>query len=752
MFQCVKYFSYIVVGLFLFNLQTSEAMDGKRTQNDPFSSCRTDRVYEWCIVPEQKTEVDLKKIATDANTAKNQKNWTKAISLSLKFTQYLISPSCFVTLGELCEQQEKNLEEAIKWHVLAFQTHWLDTSQPLSAAQQWLSELQFNQSTGYFHTKKGKFFIKPDRRPLFQTFINHFNDKGSTGFLSRYPMAGQGDSNYTFSTLDRFCTIYKKCSSHEPYLSIEESQKKADWFIKLIADHCCKKDEKLGMSSQYFILGDYQKAAYLLYSSNSPEGFYNLGVLYQDGKLKGGVDFVKAAQYFIKSNTKGAFFNLGLLHQQKKIENSSYMMARLYYEKAGTSEAYYQLGVLYEAGLLGKADFQKAAVCYEQSDEPEATIQLMRFKGDTLNKVFKFLGNDVLINKEIQPSHYQKCYDHFNKLSEDFENIEYWGPRLLHLSCDILVNPSLYPTLDSEELEKKAILINQQLLDQQQDEPFIIKFGSMVASAIMNEDYDEAYLILQKALFSGVKNIDLFQEEILRIIEGVEYFKEEGKTALSGSLMITQQGQQVKADSSSLTLPGTCVEGESENDSPVNIAALKPDAVLPIVQNLEKQDVFFSQTTSLQQEDKRDLEKQEYEAAIKRNKQPRKIESRFEKLKKNRGKLFKLTSKLICLGDSAPQESLPPFTVTFDNPNDEEPFLNCKEENAKLQDLLNDIAEKPWATKGTGKPEVLKGLYKGHKGCLSRRINHEDRLVYKAVGSNTILILSWEGHYGAGGS
>jgi Txe/YoeB family toxin of toxin-antitoxin system len=68
-------------------------------------------------------------------------------------------------------------------------------------------------------------------------------------------------------------------------------------------------------------------------------------------------------------------------------------------------------------------------------------------------------------------------------------------------------------------------------------------------------------------------------------------------------------------------------------------------------------------------------------------------------------------------------------------------------ENEKMKTMINDISYKPWATKGDGKPEVLKYKYENHKGCLSRHINGEDRLVYKPIGTRQVLILSCKGHY-----
>ncbi len=61
--------------------------------------------------------------------------------------------------------------------------------------------------------------------------------------------------------------------------------------------------------------------------------------------------------------------------------------------------------------------------------------------------------------------------------------------------------------------------------------------------------------------------------------------------------------------------------------------------------------------------------------------------------------------------------------------------------------MMADIWEKPWATEGEGKPEVLAGKFNGHKGCISRRLDHKNRLVYKVTGPRKIMIISCEGHY-----
>ncbi|MDZ7766976.1 MAG: Txe/YoeB family addiction module toxin [Melioribacteraceae bacterium] len=59
----------------------------------------------------------------------------------------------------------------------------------------------------------------------------------------------------------------------------------------------------------------------------------------------------------------------------------------------------------------------------------------------------------------------------------------------------------------------------------------------------------------------------------------------------------------------------------------------------------------------------------------------------------------------------------------------------------KIALLIDDIQKSPF--KGLGKPEPLKHKY---EGCWSRRINIQDRLIYR-VEKKEIQIISILGHY-----
>lgn len=59
----------------------------------------------------------------------------------------------------------------------------------------------------------------------------------------------------------------------------------------------------------------------------------------------------------------------------------------------------------------------------------------------------------------------------------------------------------------------------------------------------------------------------------------------------------------------------------------------------------------------------------------------------------------------------------------------------------KINTLIKDVARDPF--KGVGKPEPLKNRF---KGCWSRRITDEHRLIYK-VETEFVLFVACFGHY-----
>ncbi|MCZ7604027.1 MAG: Txe/YoeB family addiction module toxin [Melioribacteraceae bacterium] len=80
-------------------------------------------------------------------------------------------------------------------------------------------------------------------------------------------------------------------------------------------------------------------------------------------------------------------------------------------------------------------------------------------------------------------------------------------------------------------------------------------------------------------------------------------------------------------------------------------------------------------------------------------------------------------------------ESLRQIKIIKKNQPDAQQYLQ------KIAMLIDDIQKSPF--KGLGKPEPLKHKY---EGCWSRRINIQDRLIYK-VEKSEIQIISILGHY-----
>jgi len=60
---------------------------------------------------------------------------------------------------------------------------------------------------------------------------------------------------------------------------------------------------------------------------------------------------------------------------------------------------------------------------------------------------------------------------------------------------------------------------------------------------------------------------------------------------------------------------------------------------------------------------------------------------------------------------------------------------------SKINALVKDI-EQNWVSKGTGKPEPLR-----YRKAWSRRIDHENRLIYNIDEHGSLWIISCKGHY-----
>ncbi len=145
------------------------------------------------------------------------------------------------------------------------------------------------------------------------------------------------------------------------------------------------------------------------------------------------------------------------------------------------------------------------------------------------------------------------------------------------------------------------------------------------------------------------------------------------------------------------------------------------------------------------------LQDKGFSSAVSDAKQPSQViqknwkgtKSKEEKNKAKKEKLKKLIGELKTASLSQSQKSeQKEFEIEYFSPQIEEDFKQLLSDSKKAHELIQDILNEPWGTKGAGKPELLKKV----KGYWSRRINGIDRLVYR-VEPGKIIIHSCKGHY-----
>ncbi len=134
---------------------------------------------------------------------------------------------------------------------------------------------------------------------------------------------------------------------------------------------------------------------------------------------------------------------------------------------------------------------------------------------------------------------------------------------------------------------------------------------------------------------------------------------------------------------------------------------------------------------------------EETAALVDASKSNRKAEKKARAMRKRQEEFRKLApvkSTIDQIGESKARN----LEIVFLNKTVQSQFQNLSQAK-KIREIFDDILLKPWATEGVGKPEVLRtGEY---RGCISRRLDHGNRLVYRVEGENKIKIIHCDGHY-----
>ncbi len=253
-----------------------------------------------------------------------------------------------------------------------------------------------------------------------------------------------------------------------------------------------------------------------------------------------------------------------------------------------------------------------------------------------------------------------------------------------------------------------------------------------------NEAEKQCYL---GSLFRLEKN---YEQALFHYTQAVELGYNEASAHLSSTQEIVYQQNKLEKlqavdDAASAQAGSAEVPEEDESDedddsdSQEESKAIEGDQ--PTVQEPMASAASSSPAVQISQRIKQPLTKHKRIA-----KTEKKLERNIQKAQKH-SFAFQLSGE-----DKKEAKVLPPPIIEYVNDNVRTAY-EALSTNPKLTELMTDLWEKPWATEGAGKPEILKGKFKGHKGCISRRLDQENRFVYKVTGSRQILIVSCEGHY-----
>ncbi len=442
------------------------------------------------------------------------------------------------------------------------------------------------------------------------------------------------------------------------------------------------------------------------------ESLHNLGLIYLEGHVglkKDKPDYQKAQRYFEQANISPSFYLLGSLYeeghigstysQKDKKQVSNYQQALNYYVKSGTPEAKLAILRLYQLGCMKPPDPEEQQqivkrTIHEIKDVlPQLTLDNYYY---TRGMVAYYTGawEDALIN--LQQALVFLGQDAFFTEKEIKKVIESLSSYLLSLLVVSFENQAI--ELGKRAMECMQGLAGQQVKYQQEkigsiiaDADLIIQNGELVIN-LLNINRPNSPKDTGKQQEANQAEEQPWQDALTKPAEEQLKEKEEVK---DGAPLIKQE---VICEKTSLQEETSTIHG-LEEDQQLSLQPVVSVAVLtePQVQLIKQQ------------------------------------------------KSSSLTRHHL---KAAPIPSLPTIEFIFLDENQQEAFETFKKENKKIHELLVDIQSNPWNANGVGKPEILKYVYQGYKGCLSRRIDQESRLVYKASGKGKILILSWKGHYG----
>jgi TPR repeat protein/Txe/YoeB family toxin of Txe-Axe toxin-antitoxin module len=717
------------------------------------------------------------KLAADQNTSK----LPKAISQLLIVAQSLyVAHSAMYHLGDICEKIG-DIDLAVKWYALSFQNNWfLDVTKAYTSvsynALKRLSDqgVEIAKRILLIHPSN---LDTPEKRFLrCGALISFYENETTLPYLSKEERKAIIDRINIEMTLLRVVflssALEQAIKEIQTYLiqgvncmdKFEYQQAEA---LFLQATPSPQALHNLGV---FYEMGhatngkpDYQKAADFYQQAKTPESFCSLGSLYRHGhigKVNGQPDYQTAIEYFELSGIPEALYNLGQLYMQGHVgaptTQPDYEKAKYYFEMAAKKEypdAFSKLGVLYLSKLVGRVNdrstYELAIDCFQKSIQSANTSAFSKAES------FHNLGIMYIIRYEgfgyDKPDYLQaqKCFEQaglpesFLQLAHLYQAGNIGDQPNYQLAIDFfqkaIQSANIATSSRAEAFHKLGVIYMTKYKELGYDKPAYLQAKEYFEQAnlpqslyCLAEFYQEGYIDDQpdynKALayysqsnlaHSKICILNLYLserikveshrrkqriiDELIREIDALLPSLADNKRSYIQGIVAYCTGNW---DDALIFLEQALMGGYQDEGSTREL--------------IEQINRYFDSTENITENN-----------IIKDQKQPVKIQLNLSAVGK----------------DTHTIQQLIPIKFTFLDEVKEQEFLAFEQKNGKVTELLDEIKACSWTIHGVGKPEVLKRSFKGYRGCLSRRINHEDRLVYKAKGVGEILILSWQGHY-----
>ena len=666
-------------------------------------------------------------------------------------------------LGEYYNNKN-DLDEANRWYFLAFQRYWEATGKVCANYHKILINYKGQGSTPHkdlekiFHTFNPKSSTAEEMFKFYNAICIAYQNETLEPYLSKEertlkithilnliagitPSEKAKDLDIYYQRLNRLACIYLKEILPQDFNKITDLFERS---IKLPESKYNlgllylegKAGEKLSKNERY------KKAEELLKTSQNPDAQYKLGIMYWDGEM--GWDLMeearyeKAREYFEASDTENSHYNLGLMYKKALIgstlsQNEKESKAKNYFAASNIPEAKFRLGLMYlhqQAGKdLGEEKcIQEAKRLLEESNIPNAQYNLgnIYLKEAMVKYQLSNKSEDELFNKAAKLFEKSNTSEALCDLGYIYAN----GFIELQLSEEDRIKKAIeFYKKSKEEAAKKSLVILyvQKLFNNQESPneeliPSLIKIFDEIGEPALYH-YGRAFLI---AFFP--EYMEEFSSDMERYEEALKLAEEAQEEGVREAGELIAEIKKMREEEISEGMEES-IEADDFNKQKANqLEEMHPTKLLAQQKTEELSKKAPLQAHALK-ESKRVKKPQKQEEEVRRKK-------RFERFKET---FFQMKATPLSLVNNHPLS----FDFISDRVNQD--FKKFRQNNRKFRELLNDILEKPWGTEGVGRPEKLRGDLEGY---YSRRINGEDRLVYKYLPSqNKIIVRQCGQHY-----